>query len=83
MMVTALAPHYDRIKRSPSVQVMVRGILAAFTGMLLFIAYRFGQETLVGWKTWALMAAAWTAVWRRVNLLAVIGAGAVPSAFLF
>jgi len=83
LIVTALAPHYDRIKRSAAIQVMVRGILAAFIGMLLFVAYRFGQEALGDWRTWGLMAAAWIALWRKVDLLAIIGVGAVLSLLLF
>jgi len=83
LIVTTLAPHYDRIKRSAAIQVMVRGILAAFIGMLLFVAYRFGQEALGDWRTWGLMAAAWIALWRKVDLLAIIGVGAVLSLLLF
>jgi chromate transporter len=83
LIVTTLAPHYDRIKRSAATQVMVRGILAAFIGMLLFVAYRFGQEALGDWRTWGLMAAAWIALWRKVDLLAIIGVGAVLSLLLF
>ena len=83
LIVTTLAPHYDRIKRSAAIQVMVHGILAAFIGMLLFVAYRFGQEALGDWRTWGLMAAAWIALWRKVDLLAIIGVGAVLSLLLF
>jgi chromate transporter len=83
LIVTALAPHYDRIKRSRPIQVMVRGILAAFIGLLLFVAYRFAQEALVDWKTWSLMAAAWLALWRKVDLLLIVAGGAVLSLVLF
>ena len=83
LIVTTLAPHYDRIKRSAAIQVMVHGILAAFIGMLLFVAYRFGQEALGDWRTWGLMAAAWIALWRKVDLLAIIGVGAVLSVLVF
>ena len=83
VVVTTLAPHYDRIKRSPAIQVMVRGILAAFMGMLLFVAYRFGQEALADWRTWGLMAAAGIALWRKVDLLVVVGVGAMLSLVLF
>jgi len=78
-----LAPHYDRIKRSRPVQFMVRGILAAFIAMLLLVAYHFGKEALVDWRTWALMAAAWVALWRKADLLLVVGVGAVLSVLLF
>jgi hypothetical protein len=62
---------------------MVRGILAAFIGMLLFVAYRFGHEALIDWKTWGLMAAAWLALWRKVDLLLLVGIGAVLSVLVF
>jgi chromate transporter len=83
VIVTSLAPHYERIKKSPAIQVMVRGILAAFMGMLLFVAYRFGREALVDWQTWGLVVAAGIALWRKVDLLAVVGAGAALSVLVF
>jgi chromate transporter len=82
IIVMTLAPHYDRIKRSRYVQIMVRGILAAFLGMLLFVVYRFGEEALLDWRTWSLMAAAWIALWRKVDLLLVVGVGAGVSLLL-
>jgi chromate transporter len=83
VIVATLAPHYDRIKRSPAIQMMVRGILAAFIGMLLFVAYRFGREALVDIRTWGLMVAAGVALWRKVDLLAIVGVGAALSLLLF
>jgi chromate transporter len=83
LIVTTLAPHYERIKRSRQIQLMVRGILAAFIGMLLFVGYRFGEVALVDWRTWVLMAAAWLALWRKVDLLLVVGSGAGLSVLLF
>ena len=82
VVLTTLAPYYDRIKRSRPIQVMVRGILAAFLGMLLLVAYRFGREALVDWTTWGLMAAAWLALWRKLDLLLVVGVGAVLSVLI-
>ncbi len=75
LIVTTIAPWYDRIKRLGAVQMMVRGVLAAFLGMLLLVAYRFGREALQGWQTWALMAAAWVALMKKVDLFIVIGLG--------
>ena len=83
VVLTALVPHYDRIKRSRPIQVMVRGILAAFLGMLLLVAYHFAREALVDWQTWALMGAAWLALWWKVDLLLVVGVGAALSVVLF
>jgi len=83
VILTALAPHYDRLKRSRPIQLMVRGILAAFLGMLLLVAYHFGREALVDWKTWSMMAAAWLALWRKVDLLLIVGVGAALSMLIF
>jgi chromate transporter len=83
VVLTALVPYYDRIKRSRPIQVMVRGVLAAFLGMLLLVAYHFGREALVDWKTWGVMAAAWLALWRKVDLLLIVGVGAVLSVLIF
>jgi len=83
VVLTTLLPYYDRIKRSRYIQMMVRGILAAFLGMLLLVAYHFAKEALVDWKTWALMAGAWLALWRKVDLLLVVGVGAALSMLVF
>ena len=83
LVVTSLIPYYDHVKRSRAVQVAVRGILAAFLGMLLLVAYRFGRETLVDWRSWSLMALAWLALWRKVDLLVIVGVGAALSVMLF
>ena len=83
VVLTTLVPYYDRIKRSRPIQVMVRGILAAFLGMLLLVAYHFGQEALSDWRTWGIMALAWIALWRKVDLLLVVGVGALLSVLIF
>lgn len=83
VVLTTLAPYYDRIKRSRPIQVMVRGILAAFLGMLLLVAYHFGREALVDWKTWGVMGLAWLALWRKVDLLLIVGVGAALSMLIF
>jgi chromate transporter len=83
VVLTTLAPYYDRIKRSRPIQVMVRGILAAFLGMLLLVAYYFGREALVDWQTWGVMGLAWLALWWKVDLLLIVGVGAVLSMLVF
>jgi chromate transporter len=83
VILTGLAPYYDRIKRSRPIQLIVRGILAAFLGMLLLVGYRFGHEALRDWPTWGVMLAAWLALWRKVDLLLVVGVGAALSMLVF
>jgi chromate transporter len=83
VILTTLAPYYDRIKRSRPIQVMVRGVLAAFLGMLLLVAYHFAREALVDWTTWGVMGLAWLALWRKVDLLLIVGVGAILSMLVF
>jgi chromate transporter len=83
VVLTTLLPYYDRIKRSRYIQRMVRGILAAFLGMLLLVAHHFAREALVDWMTWALMGAAWLALWRKMDLLLIVGVGAALSLLVF
>lgn len=83
LVLVGALPHFDRIKRLQLVQVMIRGVLAGFIGLLVFVLWQFGQASLVDWKTWVLMAAAWIALWRKVDLLLIVAVGAVLSLLLF
>ena len=83
LVLVAAIPHFDRIKRLQVVQIMVRGVLAGFIGLLVFVLLQFGQASLVDWKTSAVAAAAFIALWRKVDLLIIVGAVALISiAFL-
>jgi chromate transporter len=73
VLLTVLIPHYDRLRESRAIRGMVQAILAAFLGMLLFVAYRFGREALTDGWTLGLAVAAWLALWRKVDLPWVIG----------
>lgn len=57
--------------------------LAALNLVFMLVAYHFGQEALQGWRTWGLMGAAWVALWKKADLLIVIGIGVIVSLFLF
>ncbi len=83
LVLVATVPHFDRIKRLRIVQWMIRGILAGFIGLLVFVLLQFGQASLVDWKTWALAAAAFIALWRKVDLLVIVGAAALISILVF
>ena len=76
-------PHYDRIKRLRSVQWMIRGILAGFIGLLVYVLWQFGRASLVDWKTWGLSVAAFIALWRKVDLLVIVGVAAILSILIF
>jgi hypothetical protein len=47
--------------------------LAAFFGMLLFVAYRFSREALTDGWPFGLAVVAWLALWCKVDFLWVIG----------
>ena len=83
VIVTTLAPYYDRIKRSRPIQVMVRASWRRSSECCSWSLTVSAREALVDWKTWAVMAAAWLALWRKVDLLLVVGVGAALSVVLF
>lgn len=83
LVLVGTVPHFDRIKRQRTVQWMIRGVLAGFIGLLVFVLLQFGQASLVEWKTWALAAAAFIALWRKVDLLVIVGAAALISIVVF
>lgn len=83
LVLVATVPHFDRIKRLRTVQWMIRGVLAGFIGLLVFVLWQFGQASLVDWKTWGLAAAAFIALWRKVDLLMIVSAAALISVLVF
>jgi chromate transporter len=83
LVLVGALPHFDRIKRLRTVQWMIRGVLAGFIGLLVFVLLQFGQASLVDWKTWGLAAAAFIALWRKVDLLVIVGVAALLSILIF
>ena len=82
LVLVAAIPHFDRIKRQQAVQIMVRGVLAGFIGLLVFVLLQFGQASLIDWKTGGIALAAFLALWRKVDLLVIVAAVAVISIVL-
>ena len=75
---------YSKIRKSPYVKKGIRGILAAFTGMLLFVLISIGKFSLrnpiaVLWAVWAFVAVRFL----KLNLLYVFLIGLVFTAFLY
>ncbi len=82
IILTAVVPYFDRFRSNVLFQRGLRGALASFVGLLLAVTVRFSLAihwTLPG----ALLAvAAFTALRLKVDILWVVLAGAVLSAFL-
>jgi len=83
LVLVGTVPHFDRIKRLQTVQWMIKGVLAGFIALLVFVLWQFGWASLVDWKTWGLATAAFLALRRKVDLLIIVGGIAVVSVLIF
>jgi len=83
LVLVGTVPHYDRIKRLQPVQWMIKGVLAGFIALLVFVLWQFGRTSLVDWRTWGLATAAVLALRWKVDLLIIVGGVAVVSMLLF
>jgi chromate transporter len=82
LMVVAVAPYFDRLKRSPVFTRLISGVLCSFVGLLLTVTFQLAHN--VGW-TWAhglLAAAAFVALRLKVDVLWVVSVGTVLSVVL-
>jgi len=83
LILVGTVPHFDRIKRLLAVQWMIRGVLAGFIGLLVFVLWQFGQTSIIDWRTGALAAAAFLALRWKVDLLLIVGVTALLSILVF
>ncbi len=83
VVLVAAIPHFDRIKRLRAVQMIVRGVLSGFMGLLLYVLLQFGRASLIDWKTSAIALAVFVALRRKVDLLLIVAAVAVTSVVIF
>jgi chromate transporter len=79
LVLVGAVPHFDRIRQLQTIQWMIRGVLAGFIGLLVFVLVQFGQASLVDWKAWGLAAAAFLALRWKVDLLVIVGVTALLS----
>jgi chromate transporter len=79
LVLVGAVPHFDRIKQLQTVQWMIRGVLAGFIGLLVFVLLQFGHASLVDWKAWGLAVAAFLALRWKVDLLVIVGVTALLS----
>ena len=81
-MVLVAVPYFDRIQHSLLVQRALRAVLAAFAGLLLAVTVQFAVTA--SWTAPAILlaAAAFAALWVKVDVLWVVLVGASVSVFL-
>jgi len=79
-----LAHLHEKIRRLQWLQAIVRGVVAAFVGLLLSVTIQLGIASLTDWRAilLALVAASVLIVWKRDPIWVILG-GAIVSPFLF
>jgi len=79
-----LAHLHEKIRRLQWLQATVRGVVAAFVGLLLSVTIQLGIASLTDWRAilLALVAALVLIVWKKDPIWVILG-GALVSPFLF
>lgn len=72
-------PRFQRLRRDPHFQRLLRGSLASFVGLLGAMALKFAWALDWGWPTALLSLAALTALALKVDILWVVAGGALLS----
>jgi chromate transporter len=83
LMLVGVAPWFDRMRSSPWFTSAIGGILCSFVGLLLSVTIRFGLNVQWDWAHAVLAAAAFAALYYKVDILWVVLAGTAVSAFAF
>jgi chromate transporter len=83
LLLALLAPQFQRMRSLVLVHRMVRGLLAAFVAMLVYVLWQVAQAAVGDWRGWLLTAAALAALRAKIPPLWVVGAGIIVSAILF
>jgi chromate transporter len=81
LILVGVAPWFDRLRSSPWFTRAISGILCSFVGLLFTVTLRFAWNVHWDWPHMALAAGAFAALLFKVDLLWVVLAGAVISAF--
>jgi len=81
LILIGVAPWFDRLRSSPWFTRAIRGILCSFVGLLFTVTLRFAWNVHWDWAHLILGAAALAGLLCKVDLLWVVLAGTVISAF--
>jgi len=82
VILVGIAPHFDRLRISPSFNKAIQGILSSFVGLLFTVTVRFGLDC--HWNPFhiALASVALVALLLRVDILWVVVFGTIISVLL-
>ncbi|HBG18260.1 MAG TPA: hypothetical protein DDY32_03020 [Desulfobulbaceae bacterium] len=82
ILLTAAVPYFDRIRHNAHFQRAMHGTLVSFVGLLLSVTVRFALAVEWGVLQGVLVALAFLALYRKVDMLWVVLGGAVFSFLL-
>jgi chromate transporter len=82
LMVLITVPYLDRLQHSLLFRRALRGILASFVGLLVSVTLQFGIAASWTGRSFLIAAAAFVALWLKVDILWVVLAGAGLSVLL-
>jgi chromate transporter len=83
LMVLATVPYLDRLQGSMPFRRALRGALVSFVGLLVSVAVGFSLAIPWSLPSGILVAAAFAALWLKVDILYVVLVGAGISVFVF
>jgi chromate transporter len=83
LIVNALIPYFDRLRRSLYFSRAINAILCSFVGLLLAVTFRFGSNISWDIPRALLAAAAFVALYLKVEIIWVVLVGTVVSMFFF
>ncbi len=83
IILIGVAPWFDRVRSTPWFAGAIGGILCSFVGLLFTVTIRFGMNVHWDWTHAALAVAAFAALFFKLDILWVVLAGTVISAFAF
>jgi chromate transporter len=78
-----LIPYHDRLRGVEKVQMMEQGILGSFIGMLALVLYNFGRTSLIDIPRILIAAAAFFAVYKKIDLPYILLAGGFLSILIY
>ncbi len=81
LILVGIAPWFDRVRSSPFFAEVISGILCSFVGLLFTVTIRFGLNVQWDLTHAALAFAAFAALYFKMDILWVVLAGTVISAF--
>ena len=83
LILIGVAPWFDQLRSSPWFTRAIDGILCSFVGLLFSVTIGFALNVTWDWPHLALAAAAFAALFFKVDILWVVLAGTAISAFAF